>query len=139
MKAFFKEFRDFIMRGNVMNLAVGVLIGAAFQAVVSSLSDNILSPIIGIFAGQNFDSLSVTFLGVTLQYGAFITALINFLITAFVIFLIVKGMNKVMSLGEKKKDAPAAPTHRTCPYCCTEISISASRCPACTSELERAE
>lgn len=133
MKKFFQEFKDFVLRGNVLDLAVGVLIGGAFSAVVTALTDNILSPIIGLFAGANFDSLSADIFGVSIRYGAFITAVINFLIMAFVIFLIVRGVNKIAGLG--KKDAPAAPATKKCPYCYTDIAIEATRCPNCTSEL----
>lgn len=89
------------MRGNVLDLAVGVIIGAAFQAIVTSLTSDIISPILGIFGGVNFDQFQVTINGATIMYGKFITAVINFLIMAFVIFLIVKLVNKVMSLGKK--------------------------------------
>lgn len=88
------------MRGNVLDLAVGVIIGAAFQAIVTSLTSDIISPILGIFGGVNFDQFQVTINGATIMYGKFITAVINFLIMAFVIFLIVKLVNKVMSLGK---------------------------------------
>jgi large conductance mechanosensitive channel len=92
-----------------------------------------LSPIIGLFTGRNFDSLGVSFLGVTLTYGAFVTSVINFIITAFVVFLLVRGANK---LTEPKKSAsPAAPTVKTCPYCKSEIDVAATRCPHCTSQL----
>lgn len=101
MKKFFSEFKEFIMRGNVLDLAVGVIIGAAFQAIVTSLTSDIISPILGIFGGVNFDQFQVTINGATIMYGKFITAVINFLIMAFVIFLIVKLVNKVMSLGKK--------------------------------------
>lgn len=135
MKKFMNNFKTFIMRGNVMNLAVGVIIGAAFQGVVTSLSTNILSPIIGLFAGQNFDTLTVTFLGVTLNYGAFLTAVINFLIMAFVVFILITIMERLMNLG-KKTPPPAVPTRKTCPFCRSDIHIEATRCSACTSLLE---
>lgn len=134
MKKFFNEFKTFIMRGNVLDLAVGVIIGAAFQAIVTSLTNDIISPILGIFGGMNFDNLSIDINGATLAYGKFITAVINFLIMAFIIFLIVKLVNKVMSLGKKKK-TEEAPTTKTCPFCMSEIDIKATRCPHCTSEL----
>lgn len=139
MKKFFGEFKKFALRGNVMDLAVGVIIGAAFQSVVSSLTDNLINPIIGIFTGADFsDSLKVTlpFTEATLNFGAFITAVINFIIMAFVIFLLVKGMNKLADLG--KKDEPeAAPATKKCPYCCTDIPAQATRCPNCTTELSQ--
>ena len=105
MKKFFEEFKAFISRGNVMDMAVGVIIGGAFTSIVTSLVEDILSPIIGLFGGQNFDTLSVNILGeVTLNYGKFITAIVNFLIMAFIVFLIVKLMNKAASKFEKKEE-----------------------------------
>lgn len=133
MKNFLNEFKVFISKGNVMDLAVGVIIGAAFQGVVASLTDNILSPIIGLFAGQNFDSLKLDIFGVTLAYGAFLTSIVNFVIMAFVIFLIVKLMNKILTSG--KVPVEGAPTTKKCQYCRSEISIEATRCPHCTSQL----
>ncbi|ABX42373.1 large conductance mechanosensitive channel protein MscL [Lachnoclostridium phytofermentans] len=136
MKKFLKEFREFALKGNVMNLAVGVIIGSAFQGIVTSLTDNILSPIIGLFTRQNFDSLQLNIFGITLRYGAFITALINFVIMAFVVFLLVKGMNRILSFDDKRKKVEVKPTEKDCPYCMTKININASRCPHCTSQLE---
>jgi len=136
MRKFLKEFRDFILRGNVLNLAVGVIIGGAFQAIVSSLTADILAPIIGLFTRQSFDSWEWTIVpGVDLKYGAFITNVFNFIIMAFIVFLIVKLMNKIMSIN-KKPEAPAEPTTHKCPFCMTEIDINATRCPACTSILK---
>ena len=109
IRKFFQEFKEFALRGNVMSLAVGVLIGSAFQGVVSSLTDNILSPIIGLFTRQNFDSLDLSVLGITLRYGAFITAVINFFIMAFVVFMLVRAMNRLLTFGEHKKEEPATP------------------------------
>ncbi len=129
-----KEFKEFVMRGNVMDLAVGVIIGGAFGAIVTSLTDDIISPVLGIFGGMDFSDLSVEVNGANIMYGKFITAIINFLIMALIIFLMVKGINKLMSLG-KKKEEEAAPTTKVCPFCCTEIDIKATRCPHCTSEL----
>ena len=136
MKKFFSEFKDFVLKGNVLNLAVGLIIGAAFQNIVTSLTTNILSPIIGLFTGQNFDAWEVTLFGdVHIKYGAFITSVINFIIMAFVVFIIVKLMNKVMSIN-KKSPEPEEPTTQKCPFCMTEIDINATRCPACTSVLK---
>ena len=132
MKKFLEEFKTFALRGNVMSLAVGVIIGSAFQGVVASLTDNLLSPIIGLFTRQNFDTLQLGFLGITLRYGAFITSVINFIIMAFVVFILVRAMNKLLSLGEQKKE-PAPP--RLCPFCKTALHPEATRCPACTSQL----
>ena len=136
MKKFFEEFKAFAFKGNVLQLAIAVIIGGAFSGIVSSLTENILSPLIGLITGQNFDTLSVEFLGVTLSYGAFITAVINFLILAFTIFVMMKLVNKAIP---KKAEAPKAPTTKQCPYCLTEIPIPATRCPACTSMLETKE
>ena len=133
MKKFFDEFKAFVSKGNVMNLAVGVIIGAAFQGVVTSLTDNILSPVIGLFAGQNFDLLKLDIFGVTIAYGAFLTSLVNFIIMAFVIFLLVKLVNKLMAMG-KEEDAKA-PATKKCQYCCSDIHVDATRCPSCTSQL----
>ena len=133
MKKFFDEFKSFALKGNVMNLAVGVIIGAGFQGVVTSLTDNILSPIIGLFAGANFDGLHFEFFGVIIKYGAFITTVINFLIMAFVVFLMIKGMNKLTEHSSETKESTPL---RKCRFCMTEIDISATRCPACTSNLE---
>ena len=135
MKKFLKEFKDFALKGNVLNLAVGVIIGAAFQGVVSSLTENILSPIIGLLTRQNFDSLMLEVLGITLKYGAFITSVINFIIMAFVVFLLVRIMNQILTIGQEKPKA-APPSKKKCAYCFSEIDIKATRCPACTSQLE---
>ena len=138
MKKFFAEFKEFILRGNVLDLSVAVIIGGAFQAIVKSLTDNIISPIIGIFTKMNFDQLvlKIPKTDVVIQYGAFITAVINFLIMAFVIFLLVKAINKVMSIGKKKEEVVEAVTTKKCGYCKSEIDIEATRCPHCTSKLE---
>ena len=135
MKNFFNEFKTFALKGNVMDLAVGVIIGAAFGAIVASLTENILSPIIGLFTGKNFDGLELAFLGVNLKYGAFITSIINFIIIALVVFLLVRTMNKLSALSEKPEESAEAPPKRTCPFCYSEVHDDATRCPACTSEL----
>lgn len=138
MKKFLQEFKEFALKGNVMNLAVGVIIGASFQGVVTSLTENILSPIIGLFSGQNFDGLYVEILGTTLRYGAFITSVVNFLIMAFVVFMLVKGMNRLLAFSSKP-EAPAEPTTKECPYCISSIPLQASRCPHCTSSLQESQ
>jgi len=135
LKNFLKEFKEFALRGNVMSLAVGVIIGSAFQGVVKSLTDNILSPIIGLFTRQNFDSLELSVFGITLRYGAFITSVINFIIMAFVVFLLIRAMNKLLSLGEHKEETEPPPPPRLCQYCKTELHKDATRCPACTSAV----
>ena len=135
MKKFLEEFKAFALKGNVMDLAVGVIIGGAFQAIVTSLVGDIVSPVIGIFASTDFSNLILTVNGAEIKYGAFITAIINFLIMALIIFCMVKGLNKLVSIG-KKEEAPAEPTEKTCPFCQSKISIKATRCPYCTSALE---
>lgn len=140
MKKFIQEFKTFALRGNVIDLAVGVIIGAAFQAIVKSLTDDILSPLIGLVAKSDFSDLVFQIAGVDIRYGAFITAVINFVIMALLIFLLVKGMNKLADWGKKKEEAapavPAAPTTKLCPFCRTEIALEATRCPHCTSLLD---
>ena len=141
-KGFISEFKKFIIRGNVLDMAVGVIIGGAFTAIVTSLNKDILTPLLGIFGGTDFSYLAVT-LGSgenapILAYGNFITAIINFLITALVIFMLIKSINSLSNRFKKKEEAPApaAPTTKKCPYCCSEIAIEATRCPHCTSVLE---
>lgn len=138
MKKFMSEFKEFISRGNVMDMAVGIIIGGAFTSIVSSLVEDIINPILGLFGGMNFDKLSVNLLGeVTLNYGKFITAVINFVIMAFIVFLLVKalnGLNEKMRKKEEKEEAPV--TTKVCPFCRSEIAIEATRCPHCTSLLE---
>ena len=150
---FLKEFKDFISKGNVIDLAVGVIIGGAFSGIVTNLVTNIITPVITLITGKvAFTDLFVV-LGSdaeyatlaaaqeagasTLNYGLFIQAVIDFIITAFVIFLLVKGINKVRSVG-KKEETPVeeAPTTKVCPFCKSEINIEATRCPNCTSEVE---
>ncbi len=135
MKKFFKEFKDFAMRGNVMDLAVGVIIGGAFKGIVDSLVSDVISPLIGLIAKKDFSTLTVNVLGVDLRYGAFITAIINFIIMAFVIFLLVKGLNALSRIGKKQEEAVEAVTTKKCPFCCSEVAIEATRCPHCTSSL----
>ena len=133
---FAAEFKKFILRGNVIDLAVGVIIGGAFQAIVSSLVDDILMPLIGIILGKvDFSALVAQVGDAQVAYGKFITAIINFIIMAFVIFLIVKAINKVSSIGKKEEPA-AAPTTKVCPFCKSEIAIDATKCPHCTSDVE---
>lgn len=138
MKKFLAEFKAFALRGNVMDLAVGVIIGAAFQAIINSLVNDVISPLIGLVANTDLSYLSVTIRDVEIRYGAFLTAVINFLIMAVIIFFLVKAMNALANLGKKKEEepAPAAPATKICPYCKSEIAPDATRCPHCTSELE---
>ena len=136
MRNFIKEFKEFAMQGNVMDMAIGIVVGAAFTAIVTSLVNDIISPVIGLFVRVDFTDLAATVGGVDIKYGAFIMAVINFLIVAFVLFLIVKAMNKARTLRAKPEEEEA-PTTKTCPFCKSEISIEATRCPHCTSQLEK--
>lgn len=137
MKKLLKEFRDFAVKGNALNLAVGVLIGGAFQGIVNSLVNDIISPVIGLFGKSDFSAYILTINGVEIKYGSFITAIINFLILAFVIFMIVKGVNSLTSLGKKKEEPVVEePTTKVCPFCQSEIAIKAIKCPHCTSEID---
>ena len=129
-----KEFRDFVMRGNVIDLAIAVILGAAFGAIITSLVNDILMPLIGIaMGGVNFSELTYQVGSAVVAYGKFIQAIINFLVIAFVLFLIIRSINRF-----KKKEpapAPAAPTTKECPQCATAIPLKATRCPNCTSQL----
>ena len=137
MKKFIQEFKEFALRGNVIDMAVGVVIGAAFSAIVDSLVSDIISPFIGLFAGQDFSSLVFTVLGVDIKYGSFITAIINFLLIALCLFIIIKAVNAAQKLGQHgKQEEPAAPTEKECPYCMNKIPIKATRCGFCTSKLD---
>ena len=151
-----KEFKKFIMRGNMIDLAVGMIIGAAFNAIVTSLVNDIFMPLLAAILGKpDFSDLFIGLSGegtantlaeaqelglTTLNYGSFITAIINFLLMAIVVFFIVKGMNKLAEGGKKlskKEEKKEEPTTKTCPFCQSEISIKATRCPHCTSELKK--
>ena len=141
MKKFLEEFRAFIAKGNVLDLAVGVIIGGAFSSVVKGLTDNIIQPLLNCIGGANVQG-KIQLFGTEnyLDYGAFISAIINFLIMAFVVFLIVKSVNKLSETAsklvkKKEEEAPAAPTTKVCPYCKSEIAIDATKCPHCTSDL----
>lgn len=147
----FKEFKDFVMRGNVIDMAVGIVIGSAFGVIIKSFVDDILMPPIGLALGNKdfgdlfvilkqgavpgpYDSLALAkeVGAVTVNYGLFFNAVISFLIIAFTLFLVIRAINRL----EKEKQAqPAEPTHKDCPYCFTSIPIKAIRCPNCTSEL----
>ena len=147
-----KEFKEFAVKGNVIDMAVGIIIGAAFGTIVKSLVSDVIMPPIGLLLGNvDFSNLFVVLKhgataagpyatiadaanagAVTLNYGVFINTIISFLIVAFAIFIVVKYINK---LKRKPEPAPAAPTTKDCPYCFTKIPIKATRCPACTAEL----
>ena len=134
MKAFMKEFKEFISRGNVMDMAVGIIIGGAFTAIFTSLVEDIITPIIGMIGGFDFSGLVITVNNSPVAVGKFINAIINFLLIAIVLFSIIKAVNKAASIA-KKPEEEAAPTTKVCPYCKSEIPIEATRCPHCTSQL----
>lgn len=143
MKKFLQEFKEFISKGNVMDLAVGVIIGGAFSSIVTSLTDNIIKPLINCIGGAEVQG-KIHLVGDNyIDYGAFISAIINFLIMALIIFVMVKIVNKAVALGKKlepKSDEnEEAPTTKICPFCKTEINIDAVRCPNCTSVLNSEE
>ena len=138
MMKLIKEFKEFVSRGNVVDMAVGVIIGGAFTAIVNSLVKDLLNPLLGLITGGvDFSTLSIT-VGkgenpAVFAYGAFISAIINFLLVALVLFLIIKAMNRLHF--KKKEEAPAPPKTKSCPFCKSEIAVDATRCPHCTSEL----
>jgi large conductance mechanosensitive channel len=148
LKSTMTEFKEFAVKGNVVDMAVGVIIGGAFGKIVTSLVNDIVMPVIGVLTGGiDFTNLFVPLDGNTyatlaeaeeagaavLKYGSFISQILDFLIIAFVIFIIVK---KLMNMKKKPEPAPEAPTTKVCPYCKSEISIEATRCPHCTSQLD---
>ena len=134
MKKFIQEFKAFALRGNVMDMAIGVIIGGAFSGIVTSLTENFINPIINFVTGQaTYTSADIG------QFATnFGSAVVNFIILAFILFCLIKTMNKLMSIGHKE-EAPAAPTTKTCPFCKSEIAIEATRCPHCTSVLPEEE
>ena len=144
MKAFFEEFKKFIARGNVMDMAVGMIIGSAFTSIVKSLVDDIFMPILSLITrGMDIKSMGITLAeqqgeipAAVLAYGSFLTNVINFLLTAFAIFCFVKFVNTLKDrMSRKEEEAPKAPAAKKCPYCMSEIAIEATRCPHCTSEV----
>ena len=144
MKKFFKEFKEFTNKGNVLDLAVGVIIGGAFSAIVNALIDNIINPLIACIGGNEIGFAFEIIKGneaTKVNIGAFISAIINFLVIAFVVFLIVKSANKAKELAAKKKDEEeeAAPTTKICPFCKSEIAIDATKCPHCTADQPEEE
>lgn len=150
MKKFIDEFKEFALKGNMMDLAIGMIIGAAFTAIVGSLVDDIINPFLGLFTGHiDFSKLYVVLGGgeyatleaaeeagaAVLKYGSFISAIINFIIMALVVFCIVKVLNNMRAKMEKKKEAEEEVTTKVCQFCQSEININATRCPNCTSKL----
>lgn len=140
IKNFFNEFKTFAMRGNVMDMAVGIIIGAAFGKIVTSLVEDVIMPPIGWILGNvDFSNLVLKLNDdVTIKYGAFINTIISFIIVAFAVFVLIKAVNTLQA-KVAKEEAAAAPTTKPCPYCCSEIPLNATRCPHCTSELKVVE
>ena len=143
-----KEFKEFALKGNIMDMAIGVIIGGAFQKIVTSLVNDIIMPAVAIFTGKvDFSDLVVTIGNSSIKYGAFITTIVDFLIIAFSIFIAIRSitklnnktkenMEKITKKSKKKKEEPIPePTTQVCPYCCSEINIKATKCPHCTSDL----
>jgi len=164
MKKFFEEFKAFALKGNVLDLSVAVIIGAAFQAIINSVVKDLINPLLSLILKADFSGLFIPLTkeitvidenglevikdtslmtlaeleeqgAAVFKYGSFINAVINFVIMAFVIFMLVKGINALTSIG-KKPEEPAAPTTKQCPYCMSEVDINATRCAHCTSQLE---
>ena len=144
-----KEFKEFALKGNIMDLAIGVVIGGAFQKIVTSLVEDIIMPCVSMITGRvDFSDMVLKVGSATIKYGNFITAIVNFLIIAFSIFIVVKYLNKLSKISEEigndiaskldieAKEEEKEPETKTCPYCLTEIKYKATRCPHCTSELE---
>ena len=131
MKKYLQEFRDFALRGNVMDMAVGVIIGAAFSDIVTSLTDNFINPILKMLT----QGARYTLTDIGGFASNFISSVVNFIIMAFSLFCLMRIVNKAVSFG-KKKEEPAAPTTKECPYCLSQIPIGATKCPHCTSDVE---
>ena len=151
MKKLLKEFREFAIQGNMIDMAVGIIIGGAFKDLVNSLVSDLIMPLVGMVVGSvDFSNLFIALDGgsyatlaaaqeagaATFNYGLFITEIINFVIMAFVIFLVVRQLNAIRRTLEPKEEVPAEPTEKECPYCKTKIDIHATRCPHCTSQLD---
>lgn len=139
MKKFIEEFKAFALRGNMMDMAIGVLIGGAFTGIVTSLTENFITPVINtvlrVVGGEALYTAAEWY-----DFASnFVSAIFNFFITALVLFLLLKAMNKLMELSKKKDEEPAAPTTKKCPYCLSEIPVEATRCPHCTSQLEESK
>ncbi len=151
MKKMMNEFKQFAIKGNMIDLAVGMIIGTAFNKIVSSLVNDMIMPLLGLFTGKiDFAKLYIPLDGNTYEsltvaeeagvacfkYGAFLAGLLDFLIMAFIVFLFVRWINKLRTKNQVE-EAPKAPTTKVCPFCKSEISIEATRCPHCTSELDK--
>lgn len=133
MKKFLNEFKAFVLRGNILDMAIGIIIGAAFTGLVKSLTGYFIQPLLTAILTWEWDIINITSVGASVA--GFLTEVINFVLTAFVLFLLMKGVQAIMSLG-KKKEEPKAPTTKTCPFCKSEIALDAVRCPHCTSQIE---
>ena len=139
MKKFINEFKEFALKGNVMDMAVGVIIGAAFGDIITAFTDDFINPIIGCLGGAEFHGTIPLIGGQAINYGHFISAIINFLIMAFAIFMMVKAVNTLTNLGKSKLSGPEeapAPTTKKCPHCLSEIPLGATKCAFCASELD---
>ena len=130
MKKFLEEFKAFALRGNVMDMAIGVIIGGAFSGIVTSLTDNFINPILNVLTGGATYTLK--------DVSGFASSFVSSVIMAFILFCLLKAVNKITSIGAKKEEEPA-PTTKVCPFCRSEIDIEATRCPHCTSILNEAE
>ncbi|MDO4566204.1 MAG: large conductance mechanosensitive channel protein MscL [Oscillospiraceae bacterium] len=136
MKKFFAEFKSFISKGSVIDLAVGVIIGSAFASIVDSLVDDIISPVLGLFASEHLENQAWELGGVRIGYGAFLTSVINFLLMALVLFALIKLVNRLSEAGHKLLPREeAAPKSKKCPYCKSDIPADAVKCAWCTSDL----
>lgn len=144
MKKFWKEFKSFALKGSMIDLAVGMIIGSAFTGIVNSLVNDIVMPVLSLITGRvDFNDLKLV-LGSgenasSINYGTFLTQLINFLLIALVVYIVVKQINRVREMVSRKDKVPAAPTEKECPYCRSKIPVLATRCPHCTSQLMDAE
>ncbi|MBQ8942567.1 MAG: large conductance mechanosensitive channel protein MscL [Firmicutes bacterium] len=138
MKKFMEEFKEFALKGNVMDMAVGVIIGAAFGNIVTALTENIINPLIGCIGNPEVTGFTVPLIkGQVMDFGAFITAVINFLIMALILFCLLKSINKMMELGKKKEEEEEAATTKECPFCkSSDLHLDAVKCPHCASELK---
>ena len=134
MKKFIEEFKAFALRGNVMDMAIGVIIGGAFTSIVTSLTENLINPILGLFGGTDLSGFVLNLGGVELRYGAFITSIINFLIMAFVLFCLLKDGQQADQRSARSPKHPLRRPPRSCPFCCSEIPIKAVKCAHCGSD-----
>ena len=130
MKKFLAEFKAFALRGNVLDMAIGIIIGGAFTGIVTSLTENFITPLLNVLTGAATYGMS----DVAGFASAFVATVLNFIITAFILFCLIKGINKIMTIG-KKPEEPAAPTTKTCPFCKSEIPLEATKCAHCTSDI----